>query len=73
MSVELILNGDNLGELNFSDETISFAWLYAETNEDGYDYYVTSVDGLYFLYAKDDHQIWMYVKTDNSNLCFTFE
>lgn len=71
---KLYLNNDNTGKFYMDyDSEVSFVWLYAYTNDYGNDVYMTSLDGFYFIYAKDYNDIWFYVNSSSMNVCVTFQ
>lgn len=71
---KLYLYDNNTGSFYMdSDNEIVFFWIFTETNEYGNDVYMTSEEGIYFIYAKEYGEIWLYIETDSLDLCITCE
>lgn len=64
---------DNTGKLYMgSDSQIEFSWWFNNTNDSSFDVYYTDHDEIYFIYAREYDEIWVYVDTSDTDVCITF-
>ena len=70
----LYIYDDNTGKFYLdSDSEASFVWMFSNVNDYDNDVYLTSMDGLYFIYAREYGEIWLYLKGTDINVCITCE
>lgn len=70
----LRLNSDGTGSFKYgSGNTMDFTWHYQYTNSYGNNVYYTDDDEIYFIYAEDYREVWLYLQGSSINWCISFD